>query len=122
MLEPCITPGYKTVLWLAIIMVIFYFCCHMTDASPAGLLSVQTQPPLPQCQHGDMRHTEEQNIVGNKSAVSWILLYPRSAQHYVNERNPDIAFMHENTSSAVSEEALTSPALKYFFSIYKNSE
>lgn len=106
MLEPCITPGYKTVLWLAIIMVIFYFCCHMTDASPAGLLSVQTQPPLAQCQQRDIRHTEEQNIVGNKSAVSWILSSPRSPQHYVNERNPDIAFMQGNTSSAKLQKRL----------------
>lgn len=49
------TQGYITVLQFKIIIVIFYFCCHMTDANPAGLLSLQTWPSLPQRQQKEMR-------------------------------------------------------------------
>lgn len=105
-------------------MVIFYFCCHMTDANPAGLLSIQTQPPFPQCHQGEMRHTEEQNIVGKQSAVSWILWSPKSAQYCVNERELDVAFMQENMSNAKLQKQLW-PLLhwnNFFLYIKRNSE
>lgn len=62
-----------------IIMVICYFCCHMTDANPAVLFSLQAQPPLPQCHQKETRHTEELNTVGKQSAVSQILWSHKSA-------------------------------------------
>lgn len=37
-------------------MLLCYFCCHMTDANPAALFSLQVQPPHPQCQQEEMRY------------------------------------------------------------------